>query len=674
MEPLQTDQVLLENIPNGYYVLDEKWRFIYINHRAAAYAKRHKETLVGDLIWDEFPTIVGTVVEQLLRKAAATKTMQALQPLAIKEMRTICILALPSKDRLHVYVFDAQSGKNADDVSNQLSDRKSFLLKLSDTIQHKTDPVEIQAEAIQALGAYLQADRAAYCNILTLENIKYCSVICSYQSSGEFTRSGVFPLSSLGRLAEGILEGRTTVVRDIKCDDRWGEKEQTLAEKLNARSWILAPIVKNGCLAAFICIHHFNPRWWTMEDLSLIEDAAERTWSAADKAQADIAVRGSRASALGLVKELEDANKNKNAFLSTLSHELRNPLAAISVGLDLVEAVENKDEAAGTIQIMKRQMKQLRHLVDDLLDLTRISNNRVQLKRENVELNQLARSAMEEVQLLFDQNKIKLRFIANDADVLLCADPVRVKQIICNLLHNAQKFTDENGEVALAVTKEAQEAVIRVSDNGIGIHPKVLPQLFKPFAQAESSLGRSGGLGLGLSIVKSIAELHGGTVSAHSEGLGKGSQFIIRLPLTGAQDVKACGGSTQKAEVKLLSLLFIDDQQDYAQLLMGLLKRQGHNCILAASGEQGLVLAKKHMPDAILCDIGMPRMDGYEVAKMIRKDTLLSKTPLIALTGYAGPQDEKAALEAGFARHLRKPIDMDTLNKVLSELCPASGK
>jgi len=272
----------------------------------------------------------------------------------------------------------------------------------------------------------------------------------------------------------------------------------------------------------------------------------------------------------------------------------------------------------------------------------------------------------EDARQFFEKKEILLNVRIGREPLYLHADPVRIKQIIGNLLHNACKFTDAGGEAELMVCRDEKDAVICVRDNGIGIKQELLQNLFEPFTQADNSLDRSnGGLGLGLSIVRSIAELHGGSVTAFSEGLGKGSSFIIRLPLLaqdemGKEPLQKVNGADCE-----LKLLVIEDNRDYANLLCSMLVKEGHQCACVHDGVQGMNKAKEFLPDAIFCDIGLPVMDGYEVARQLRSEPSLKDTFLIALTGYASQRDVQTALEAGFHMHLSKPVDLAAIRKAL---------
>ena len=395
--------------------------------------------------------------------------------------------------------------------------------------------------------------------------------------------------------------------------------------------------------------------------IAMITDITERK-------QAEESLRKSESHARELVRELEQADANKNEFISALSHELRNPLAAISAGIELLDITQDISQTRNAKQIMKRQMSQLCKLVDDLLDLTRITYNKINLMKEHINLNELVKSAAEDIRPRYVTEGIALSLQIQAQPIYLNADSVRIAQIIQNVLSNAIKFTPSEGNVCLTLKQEGNNAIIIVQDNGIGISPELLPKLFTPFTQADHTLDRkNSGLGLGLSIVKGMAELHGGSASAFSEGLGKGSTFTIRLPMD------QNGGAEQSEKVSVgqnlgsLKILLIEDSRDFADILCSALTILGHEVVTANDGATGIVKAKAFLPDVIFCDIGLPGMDGFEVAKCLRGEATIQNVYMVALTGNAYQSDTERALFSGFNKHLAKPIDIDTIRKVLNE-------
>ncbi len=370
------------------------------------------------------------------------------------------------------------------------------------------------------------------------------------------------------------------------------------------------------------------------------------------------------------LKEMMEADSNKNAFLATLSHELRNPLAAISASLQLLNISDDEKQIDMAKKIMGRQIRQLTDMVDDLLDVTRISHNKIALKQERLNLNDLALSRAEDYQKIFEEKEIKLTVNIIRRPVSVDADPARLRQLMGNLLSNALKYTDRGGRVTLKVSREQGEAAISVKDTGIGIEPEVLPKLFTPFFQTDQSLDRrGGGLGLGLSIAKGIAELHGGTIRAASRGIGKGTEFIVCLPL-------ACGGEQDETAEKerplknagTFKILLVEDNRDLSDLLATMLRTIGGDVYTAYDGLEGLEAALKIRPDVIFSDIGLPGLNGYELAGKIRGIEQLENTYMVAMTGYASAEDVGRAIKSGFDRHVSKPVELFTLMEILDNI------
>jgi PAS domain S-box-containing protein len=373
------------------------------------------------------------------------------------------------------------------------------------------------------------------------------------------------------------------------------------------------------------------------------------------------------------ITELKKADQNKNRFLNNLSHELRNPLASMMMSLSLLKRVAPDSEQAWQAkEILERQTIQLSCLVDDLLEVTRISQNKIVLKNELVELNNLVSRTVADYTTMFIEKEVSLEAVIYPQPIYLQADPTRLTQVIGNLLHNALKFTEKDGKTQVIVSKNESnnEAIVEVIDNGLGIKPQLLPNLFQPFMQAESSLDHNrGGLGLGLAIVKGLVDLHSGSVTANSQGLGKGTQFAIRLPLLSDKDGEHEKQLQEERKIlRSLRIMVIDDIPDVVKILCSLLQLLGHEVTSAGNGPEGLAKAVKFAPEVIICDIGLPGMNGYEVARNIRNDQRHEKTFLIALSGYAQADDLATAIESGFNRHLAKPVDLDALEKILAEV------
>ena len=366
---------------------------------------------------------------------------------------------------------------------------------------------------------------------------------------------------------------------------------------------------------------------------------------------------------------LADLARRKDEFLAMLSHELRNPLAPISNAVHLMRLLKYEDPLQQKARnIIERQVGQLKHLVDDLLEVSRITSGRVQLRPERIAVSGIVERALETARPLLDQRKHELTTSLPQQPVWLHADAARLEQVVVNLLTNAAKYTDEGGHIWLTVQQEGDAVVLRVRDTGIGIAPELLPRIFDLFTQAERSLDRSqGGLGIGLCLVRRLVDLHGGTVKAHSV-VGQGSEFVVRLPvmLTSTPPSPSRSIETAPPSGKLCGVLVVDDNVDAAQSLAMLLEMLGHEVRMAYDGPTALEAAFNHRLDMVLLDIGLPGLNGFEVAKRIRQQPTHKDIVLVAMTGYGQEADRKRSYEAGFDHHLAKPVDFGELQKILA--------
>jgi PAS domain S-box-containing protein len=373
---------------------------------------------------------------------------------------------------------------------------------------------------------------------------------------------------------------------------------------------------------------------------------------------------------------LQDANRQKDDFLAMLAHELRNPLSPIRSAVHVLRRLGPKEprieRAHGMID---RQVAHMTRLVDDLLDVSRIARGKISLHRDEVDLAQLVRLAGEDHRAMLETAGLTLTLTVPDQPIWVRGDPTRLAQTVGNVLHNASKFTNPGGHVSMELAADGSAAVLGVLDTGIGMEPKVLARIFEPFSQADHSLERTrGGLGLGLALVKGWVELHGGTVRAASEGLGKGSAFTIRLPLESEPRPLRTTPTSAAGGRRPCRVLVIEDNLDVAESMKVLLEIEGHHVAVAHTGPAGIETARQFHPEVVLCDIGLPGgLDGFGVAKLMRKDTALCSAYLIALTGYGQQEDRRRASDAGFDMHLIKPVDPAVLDRVLAKLPNRAG-
>ena len=372
------------------------------------------------------------------------------------------------------------------------------------------------------------------------------------------------------------------------------------------------------------------------------------------------------------VAGLRDADRRKDEFLATLAHELRNPLAPIRNGLEVIRMAG----ASGTVELarsmMDRQLTHLIRLVDDLLDVSRVTSGMLELRRQRLELRGVIDAAVETSRPAIEQAGHDLSIILPDEPIFVDGDLTRLAQVVSNLLNNSAKYTRRGGHISLAIAREKETALVTVTDDGIGIPPAMLGRVFDMFTQVDRTLERTtGGLGIGLSLVKGLVEMHDGTIEARSEGEGKGSEFVVRLPIVSPAPRRADPSDGRAQEVVTADrrrILVLDDNTDSADLLGVLLERLGNEVRTAYDGEAGVLEAEEFRPEVVFCDIGMPKMNGYEVARHLREQPWSREIVLVALTGWGQVDDRKKSSDAGFDLHLVKPVDPAVLKQLLAGL------
>ena len=459
---------------------------------------------------------------------------------------------------------------------------------------------------------------------------------------------------------EVIRTGRPELYREIPPElleaSARDEEHRRIIRELDLRSALIVPL--RGAQRTFgaLTFIYTGHRRYTEHDLAFAEDLARR---------AALLIERRR-----LEEDAMAASRAKDEFLAMLGHELRNPLAPIRTALHLMG---NRADAgsAKERQIIERQVEHLVRLVDDLLDVSRITRGKVKLHREPIEIGAVLARALEMASPLLEQRGHHMDLELPRAGLLVDADPARLAQVFGNLLTNAAKFTDPGGRVAVTAAREGGEVVVTVTDTGIGIGPEQLPAVFDTFVQERRTEDRSqGGLGLGLSIVRSLVTMHGGTVHAHSEGHGRGAAFTVRLPAFEGELAPAAaeGAAAGTRPAGRLQILLVDDNEDAVEMLGEILRDAGHEVRIAFDGPSALDLARRATPELAVLDIGLPVMDGYELAAELRALLGDATPPLIALTGYGQEQDQRRATAAGFSRYLVKPVAFAALTQAIDEL------
>jgi signal transduction histidine kinase/ActR/RegA family two-component response regulator len=404
-------------------------------------------------------------------------------------------------------------------------------------------------------------------------------------------------------------------------------------------------------------------------NFAALEESEKRLRVALEEGRTEIAARRQLEDALReRAQQLADADQRKDEFLAMLAHELRNPLAPLSTTLHLLAI--NAEGRERFLEMAERQVRHLVRLVDDLLDVSRITRGKVTLQKEPVVLADVVNRAVELTQPLVETRGHVLTVSLPPEPVRLDADPVRLAQVVANLLSNAAKYTPPGGSIWLTAETAGDELTLRVRDTGVGLAPELVPRIFDLFVQGETSLDRArGGLGIGLTLVRGLVELHGGRVEARSAGVGQGAEFVVRLPtLSAGLGAPAQGSDAQPVAARPLRVLIVEDNQDAAESLATILELWGHAVQVAFDGFAAIAAAESFEPEIILSDLGLPGMDGYELARRLRAQPAFGQVVLVALSGYGREEDKRRSLEAGFDHHFVKPLDMTSLFTLLGRV------
>lgn len=550
---------------------------------------------------------------------------------------------------------DATTRKRAEDAVRFLADASASLAELVDYES------TLRRIAHLAVGGF-----ADWCVVDVIDDGKRHRLAVTQAEPTDVTSARAADATLTPRVGDGIPHvlrtGEPEVVYDLSALDPantpQGANRIARLKEWGIRSYLCVPLLSRGRIIGGITfLSQSARRRFGPDELRVAEDLAARVTAAIENAQ--------------LYRNLQDQDRRKDEFLATLAHELRNPLAPVRNGVQILRTILSADERVQkTLGMMDRQLGHMVHLVDDLMDVSRVSSGKVVLRKERVELRAIVDAAVETNRQVIEGGKHELVVDLSAEPLVFEADRTRFVQVLANLLNNAAKYTPNGGRITLSAMREDHSAVIRVSDTGLGIPSDMLPKVFDMFTQVGTSLERSqGGLGIGLTLVKRLVEMHGGTVVAESPGPGRGSTFVARMPLA----VDATGeASSQPLErgtlAGKLSILVVDDNHDAAESLALLLEMKGHEVKLAHDGPEALRTLGSFRPRLILLDIGLPGMNGYEVARRIRESMELHDVVLAALTGWGQEEDRRRSREAGFDYHLVKPADHAEVEKILKEV------
>ena len=720
---------ILGSITDVFCSFDEQGRFVILNAAAEQmFSGQHGSELLGQVIWEVFPAVVGTSCHRHYIDATKNRTRQHFEAQSAIHGRWSEVFMFPRQGGIDVYQRDIDDRKKAEQAlrdSEQryavICDQAPFAIVLSklpeETIVSANDAFlrlfeYTREEVTGKTGVELHIVDAPSRALVGAELRKRGS-LRDFECT-RTTKSGAvrFVSISVDRVLVNGQEHALRTIQDIterrRAEDALRESERlyrAIGESIDYGVWVSEADGRNRYASeSFLKLTGLTQQQcsdfgWCAVVHPQDVDRALAAWKecvrtggvfnienrvrGVDGQWHSVLVRGVPVKEqegkvlfwAGMNLDISDlkraeealleADRRKNEFIAVLSHELRNPLTPIRNSLNLLDRVDPGSEKAKHAQgVIARQTEQLARLVDDLLDVTRLSWGKLQVRPDRLDLRKLLLRAVDDHRSILSNAGLDLEVTVGERPFWVNGDAARLAQAIGNLLTNAAKFANRGGHVVVTLEQDGAMAVVRVSDDGVGMPPDLVARVFEPFEQADRTLNRSrGGLGLGLALVKGLVEQHGGQVQAYSAGLGKGSEFTIRLSLVEAPVAVEVAMTSPTAR----RILVIEDNVDAADTLRDLLEMSEHEVEVAYNGSDGLKKAREFRPEVVLCDIGLPEMDGYEVARAMRADDELRTVFLVALTGYGMPEDFARTREAGFDHHLTKPPNVKKLEELLKK-------
>ncbi|MHB1556682.1 MAG: hybrid sensor histidine kinase/response regulator, partial [Isosphaeraceae bacterium] len=568
-----------------------------------------------------------------------------------------CIESLPGgRSRCSYVAEDVTDRKNVEGALHRQSERLRLLWEAATVMLTTEDPDAMLRDLFARIAPELSLD--TYFNFLVDEagdalHLASCAGITDDQARAISRLE--FGQAICGTVAQ---TRQPIVATHIQQSD---DPIVQLVRGFGVRSYACSPLLVEGRLYGTLSFASRGRDEFGAEDLDFLRTVSHYVTVACER--------------IRLVRQLRDQDRRKDEFLATLAHELRNPLAPIRTGLQVLRLTGDADDRRLALEMMERQLGQMVRLIDDLLDISRITRNRLELRKARIPLASVIENAVETARPLIDSRGHTLLVKLPDEPVDLDADLTRLAQVFWNLLNNSAKYTDPGGRIELTARRRGDEVIVTVSDDGIGIPTESLPGLFTMFSQVEQGRDRAqGGLGIGLALVKGLVEMHGGRVEASSPGIGRGSTFTVHLPALPAREPAANGTPTPgRPRSGRRRVLIVDDNRDGAASLGMMLSLHGHDTRTAHDGPEAIELAEAFRPDLMLLDIGLPRMSGYDVCRRIRGEPWGRSIVIVAVTGWGQDEDRRRSQEVGFDQHLLKPIEFPALEKLLASLSPSSS-
>jgi PAS domain S-box-containing protein len=724
----QSLDAVVAGIPAPFFMVDAAWRLTAVSDRFAALRGRSRADLIGSTLWERFPDLSGTELERQLRRLAARPGEAAFEARDEASGRWFRHHLYSSEPGVAVLMSDVTDTRRAVDALRHeqevlqrvingvpamitVYDPASRTLRVNREFERVTGYGSADAGAGPVVDAafpdaayrasvreLVEAAGGAWIDLrLRARDGRDIETAWAYTRLSDATVVGIGIDETTRRHAEdvaarlaAIVESSEDAIIGLDVAGRitsWNPSAERMfgfraEEAIGQPIAIIVPPDRRGeeqrvldALASGARFEHYETVRTTKDgravELSLTVSAIlDRSGAivGASKVARDITARKR------IEREHENSDRRRNEFLETLAHELRNPLAPIRSSLELLRLSGDVSPTVRHVhEMLERQVRHLVALVDDLVDVSRITHGRIELQRQRFNFSDAVRVAVDVIRPIIEARRQHLTVSMPPDPVPVDGDLARLTQVVTKLLQNATKFTHEGGEIGVDVSRSDGEIVLRVADNGRGIDPEFLPQVFALFAQGDRpSEHESAGLGVGLTLVQQLAELHGGRAGAHSEGIGRGAEFVVRLPASDRPGATRDRASAAPADgpadgrVRLPGpVLVVEDNRDAAESLSLLLQYLGAQVVVAHDGTDALAAISEHQPSVVLLDLGLPGMDGYQVAEMIRAHPLLHDTRLIALTGWGHDEARRRTREAGFEHHLVKPVDAEVLRSLL---------
>jgi PAS domain S-box-containing protein len=614
---------ILDSITEGFFTLDRQWRFDYVNREAHRILEREPGTLTGQVLWEVYPGLEGTEFETCYRRTMIERRKSSFTAFYPGHQRWYEVTCFPAVEGVSVYFRNVTEERQVQAERERLALESARQRRMYETALNSTPDL---------IYVFDLEHRIIYANEALL---RMWGVTEAYAYGRKLPELGYEPwhVAMHDREIEQVVATRAPIRGEVPFSGTNGRR---------VYDYIFAPVLgPDGAVVAVA---------------GTTRDVTER--QAAEQAMREQAQR------------LTESDRAKDEFLATLSHELRNPLAPLRNSFELLRRLPGVDaKLAGVHSMMERQVNHLVRLVDDLLEMSRISRGTLSLRDERVPLETVVRNAVETSEPLVQAARHTLTVDLPDEPLWLQGDPVRLAQILANLLNNAARYTDDGGDIVVRARREGEQAVIAVRDNGIGIAPDVMPRMFEMFSRGHRETGRhQGGLGIGLALSRRLAQMHNGSLDALSDGPGRGSEFTVRLPLAAPAPVGEAVPDTTASRLAKTRVLVVDDNHDAGDSLGQVLDMLGAEVRVARDGAEGIEAFAAHRPSVVLLDIGMPGLNGYDVAREIRTRFPEHPATLVALTGWGQEDDRRRAREAGFDHHLVKPAEIDALQKLLSSI------